>query len=104
MNSTLGILAQMICITPKILSYPAMSKTVKKRIPTPDFTPQQAARVAEVFDAISEEKPERLSNPEAETCQTLDRAVAETLGIGDEEMEKIRRELAKEPSVTNKRC
>lgn len=103
LNSTLGILAQLSCSTPKTLTYPQMSLDGQKRIPTPDLTFDQTLHLASVFDEVCNEKLERWSEPNSTPRVTLDHAIAETLGISKEQLDKARREFAKEPSVTNKR-
>jgi len=103
LNSTFGILAQLCCATPKKLVFPAISIDGQRRIPTPDFTTEQVTQLAKVFDDNASKRHQRLALPDGTVREILDQAVAETLGITEEQANKIRSELAKEPSITNER-
>ena len=102
LNSTPGVLAQIMVSTPKVLSRPEMSLEGQRNIPVPDLTESQAARLAGVFDEQRDEVQERLTSVDGPR-RILDEAVAEVLGMDAEEVAVARRELASEPAITARR-
>ena len=105
-NSVVGILAILGDRTNKKPTYPQMSMDDLRRIPVPDFTALSEAEVmqlAATYDALCNFTLLPLPQiMEDETRQALDRAVVSALGINDEIIANIRRELSREPSVTGK--
>ena len=77
-----------------------------RRIPVPNFAAlgeAQISALAATYDALCEFTLLPLPQINAdETRQALDRAVVSALGIQPEIVANIRRELAREPSVTGK--
>ena len=77
-----------------------------RRIPVPDFTAlgeAQVMQLAATYDALCNFTLLPLPQiMEDETRKALDRSVAAALGINDEIIANIRRELSREPSVTGK--
>ena len=102
LNSTPGVLAQIMVSTPKVLSRPNMSLEGQRNIPVPDLTESQAARLAGVFDDQRDAVQERLTSVDGPR-RVLDEAAAEVLGMDAEEVAVARRELAAEPAITGRR-
>lgn len=106
LNSTVGVLAFLGDRTNKIPSYPHYSMDDLNRIPVPDFAAMDESQLldlAEVYDSMDDSLLRPL--PQLEGCNTrkaLDDAIVSALGISAEIVTTIRRELAREPSVTNK--
>ena len=106
MNSTIGILALLGDRSNKIPSYPQFSLDDLRRIPMPDFNalaPAQVSALAAGYDALCEftllPLPLILKD---ETRLALDRIVTRALGIDAALAAALRRELAREPSITGK--
>ncbi len=102
LNSTPGVLAQIMVSTPRLLSRPNMSLEGQRRIPVPDLEGGQAARLAEVFDDQQDAVQQRLTAVDGPR-RVLDEAVSKVLGLDSREIDVARRELAAEPQITNKR-
>lgn len=102
LNSTPGVLAQIMVSTPKVLSRPEMSLEGQRSIPVPDLTGEQAARLAAVFDDQRDAVQERLTSVDGPR-RILDEAVALVLGMDTDEVAVARRELAAEPAITARR-
>ena len=102
LNSTPGVLAQIMVSTPRLLSRPNMPLGGQKSIPVPDLDGGQAARLAEVFDDQQDAVQQRLTAVDGPR-RVLDEAVAEVLGLDSDEITVARRELAAEPSITARR-
>ena len=102
LNSTPGLLAQIMVSTPNVLSRPRLSIDGQRRIPVPDLTEGQAARLAGVFDDQRDAVQERLTSVDGPR-RVLDEAAAEVLGMDAEEVAVARRELAAEPAITGRR-
>ena len=106
LNSTIGFLAILGNRSIKHLSYSQFSMDDLRRIPVPDFqamTDSQIATLATAYDTLCDFT--LLPLPQMETCDTrkaLDRAVVAALDLDPEVVSHIRRELAREPSVTGK--
>ena len=77
-----------------------------RRIPVPDFSALSASQIAALaatYDALCNFTLLPLPQlNEDETRKALDRSVASALDINPEIIAAIRRELAREPSVTGK--
>jgi len=106
LNSTIGVLALLGDRTNKKPTYPRMSLDDLRRIPVPDFTALSASRVASLataYDALCNFTLLPLPQiMEDETRGAIDRIVTGAVGIAPETVANIRRELAREPSVTGK--
>ena len=106
LNSTVGALAILGNRSIRDLSYSQFSMDDLRRIPVPDFSALSEAQVmqlAATYDALCNFTLLPLPQiMEDETRQALDRAVVSALGISDEVIANIRRELSREPSVTGK--
>ena len=102
LNSTPGVLAQIMVSTPRLLSRPDMSLEGQRSILVPDLDGGQAARLAEVFDDQQDAGQQRLTDVDGPR-RVLDEAVAEVLGLDSDEITVARRELAAEPSITARR-
>ena len=104
LNSTVGSLGVLISTNPKKLVYPNLPLDGGIRnIPVPDFTEEQAVRLARVFEEMADRELERFRDAEQDPVRkTLDKAVSEVMGWDLEEIETARRVLRREPSVTGK--
>ena len=105
-NSSIGILSILGDRTNKKPTYPQMSMNDLRRIPVPDFDALGEARVSQLaaaYDALCDftllPLPQIMQD---ETRAALDRIVTKALGIDPEIVASIRRELAREPSITGK--
>ena len=106
LNSTVGILAMIGNRSIRDLSYSQFSMDDLKRIPMPNFKGMQlhqVAKLAAAYDALCDftllPLPQIMQD---ETRLALDRAVVSALDIDPEIVASIRRELAREPSITGK--
>lgn len=104
LNSTVGYLGVLWVVNPKKLVYPNLPLDDGMRaIPVPDFTEDQAARLARIFEEFADQELERFRNAEQDPVRKqLDASVCEVLGWELEEVEKARRALCREPSVTGR--
>ena len=105
-NSSIGFLSVLGGRTNKVPSYPQWSMDDLRRIPVPDFSALSASQIAALaatYDALCNFTLLPLPQlNEDETRKALDRSVASALDINPEIIAAIRRELAREPSVTGK--
>ena len=103
LNSTVGVLAQTWASNPKVFGRPDMRLVGMRNIPVPDFTEDQTARLARVFEEMADRELMRFRDAEQDPVRKqLDRSVCEALGWDLGEVEKARRALCREPSVTGK--
>ena len=83
-----------------------MSMDDLRRIPVPDFNALSASQVtalATAYDALCNYTLRPLPQiVEDDTRGAIDRIVTGALGIAPETVSQIRRELAREPSITGK--
>ena len=105
LNSTLGILALLGERDNRVPSYPSFSLDTLRSLPVPDFSKlgsDERDSLSSRFDRLSGEVllPFPKMHEDA-TRQRIDDAVAEVLGVDPEWVAAIRRELAREPSVTD---
>lgn len=105
LNSTLGILALFGERDNRVPSYPSFSLDTLRSLAVPDFASLgQAERelLRSRFDQLSGEVllpfPQMHEDP---VRQRIDDAVTSTLGLDPEWVATVRRELAREPSVTD---
>ena len=86
--------------------YPQFSMAALRNIPIPRLSdhPDARDRLAAAFDALCDETllplPEMDHDP---IRRRIDAAVTEALGLDPEWVARIRRELSREPSITNQR-
>ncbi len=106
-NSTLGLLAIYGGRDANKPSYPQFSLDTLRSLPVPDFRVLgDGARdaLAEAFERLKDETlapfPQIAQDP---VRRAIDDAITEALGFDPEWVAGIRRALAEEPSVTNKR-
>ena len=106
LNSTLGILAIVGNRSIRDLSYSQFSMDDLNKISVPDFAKHDAQKViamASAYDAMCNMTLLPLQQmEECDTRKALDHAIISALGIAPELVADIRRELAREPSVTGK--
>lgn len=106
LNSTIGVFGILGDRSNKIPSYPQFSMDDLRRIPVPDFaalSPAQVSALAAGYDALCEftllPLPQILQD---DTRRALDRILTDALRLPSEVVAAIRRELAREPSITGK--
>ena len=106
-NSSIGLLARLGGRSNRIPSYPRFAIADIEATPVPDFRalgdgPRDA--LAAAFERLKDEPlasfPQMDEDP---VRRAIDEAVTEALGLDPEWVAGIRRELAREPSVTNRR-
>ena len=107
LNSTPGLLALLGARDNRVLSYPSFSLGTLRSLPVPDFGALDADKrdlLSNWFNWLGYEtlQPFPLMHEDPVRRQ-IDDKVIEALGLDAEWVSTIRRELAREPSVTNKR-
>ena len=107
LNSSIGVLALLGNRTNKSPSRPEFSIDDLRKLIVPDFAAignDAAERLAAAYDALAERTLLPLPQMDADPVRrALDDAVCEALGLDEERVATIRRNLAAEPSVTGKR-
>ena len=107
LNSSVGILAIMGDRSNRKPTYPNLSIDDMRKLVVPDFADigeDAVTQLAAAYDQHAESV--MLPLPQMNNCpvrRALDDAVCAALGIGEETVATIRRQLAMEPSVTGKR-
>ena len=107
LNSSLGILTLLDTRSSKTLSYVYFSLGDIKSLLVPDFATLGegvASKLAEAYDQHSDSV--MLPLPQMDKCpvrRELDRAVGKALGVEEETVAGIRRQLSLEPSITGER-
>ena len=107
LNSTPGILTLLGGRDNKVPSYPSFSLDTLRSLPVPDFAamePTSRSSLSSWFDWLRRE--ELLPLPlmhEDRVRQQIDDAVTNALGLDPEWVASVRRELAREPSVMDRR-
>lgn len=106
-NSSIGLLARLGGRSNRIPQYPRFAIADIEATPVPDFRalgdgPRDA--LAAAFERLKDETlapfPQMDEDP---VRRAIDEAVTEALGLDPEWVAGVRRELAREPSVTNRR-
>ena len=106
-NSSVGMLARLGGRSNRIPSYPRFAIADIEATPVPDFRalgdgPRDA--LAAAFERLKDEPLAPFPMMDEDPVRrAIDEAVTEALGLDPEWVAGIRRELAREPSVTNKR-
>ena len=106
-NSSPGFLALLGDRENRVLSYPQFALDTLRSLPVPDFRalgegPRDA--LAAAFERLKDEPLAPFPMMDEDPVRrAIDEAVTEVLGLDREWVAGIRRELAREPSVTNKR-
>ena len=106
LNSTIGVLAMLGDRSNKKPTYPQFSMDDLRRIPVPDFDKMDKRRLAgmaSIYDELSDMA--FLPLPQMNECQTrkaLDESMVTMLGIDEELVAAVRRELTREPSITGR--
>ena len=104
MNSTPGLLAMLGGRDNRIPSYPAFTLTTLRSILVPEMGERPRDALATTFERLKDEPLARFSMMTEDPVRlAIDEAVTEALGLDPEWVAGIRRELAREPSVTNRR-
>ncbi len=106
LNSTLGWLALLGGRDNKVPSYPAFSLDTLRSLSVPDLDhlpAEDLQRLNDTFDQLQTDVLQPLPEIANDPVRTkIDAVVSEVLGIDTEWLSNIRRELAKEPSVTDR--
>ena len=107
LNSTPGLLSMLGARDNRILSYPSFSLDTLRSLPVPNFTALGAAErdlLSSWFDWLQHEPlqpfPLMADDP---VRRQIDDAIIQALGFEPEWVATVRRELAREPSVTDTR-
>ncbi len=107
LNSSIGMIAMLGDRSNRKPTYPNFSMDDLNRIHVPDFArlnDSQFGKLTAAYDVFAESV--LLPLPRMNQCETrlaLDEAVIAALGIDEEIVATIRRELTREPSITGKR-
>ena len=107
LNSSTGILALLGGRDSRVPDYPSFSLDALRSVPVPDFRalgegPRDA--LAAAFERLKDEPLAPFPMMDEDPVRrAIDEAVTEALGLDPEWVAGIRRELAREPSVTNRR-
>ena len=107
LNSSIGLLARLGGRSNRVPSYPRFAIPDLLATPVPDFRalgegPRDA--LAAAFERLKDEPLAPFPMMDEDPVRlAIDEAVTEALGLDPEWVAGIRRELAREPSVTNKR-
>ena len=108
LNSTPGVLTLLGCRDNRKPSYPSFSLDTLRSLPVPDFRTMDSERMrllGQAFDQLQDEIlqpfPKMAIDP---ARQQIDDVVAHVLGLDPEWVDRVRRGLAREPSVTDTRA
>ena len=107
LNSSPGLFALLAGRDNRVLSYPQFSLHTLRSVPVPDFRalgdePRDA--LAAAFEQLKDKPFKPFPHmAEDDVRHDLDNTVADALGLEREWLERIRTELGREPSVTDKR-
>ena len=103
-NSSLGILAMLGGRTSKVPSRPRLSISDMRRIPVPRLDETAARALASVFDRLGRLPLGNVQDLETDWVRLqIDQTVTSELRIDPELVTSIRRDLTREPSITNRR-
>ena len=102
LNSTLGVLVMLGIRSPRVLSYPRYSKDALENMPIPVLTAKKLARLVKIYERYKDDDLGLLQNPSS-TRVAIDEAVCKVFGVDTSLVTTIRREISKEPMVTDRR-
>ncbi len=107
LNSTPGLLSLLGERDNRVPSYPSFSLDTLRSVPVPDFTALSDVElelITDCFDRLQRETlqpfPQMADDP---VRAQVDNVVTQALGLDAAWVDTIRRELAREPSVTDRR-
>ena len=107
LNSTPGVLTLLGCRDNRKPSYPSFSLDTLRSLPVPDFRSMDLERrrlLEQAFDQLQDEILQPFPQMHVDQArQQIDDVMAQVLGLDPEWVDRVRRELAKEPSVTDTR-
>ena len=107
MNSTPGLLTLLGGRDNKIPAYPAFSLDTLRSMPVPDFRNMDSERMTllrQAFDQIQNETLQPFPKMDVDPARRqIDDVVIQVLGLDPEWVDRVRREIAREPSVTDAR-
>ena len=107
LNSTPGLLVLLGGRDNKIPAYPAFSLDTLRSLPVPDFRSMNLellGLLGQAFDRLQDEILQPFPQMGVDPArQQIDDVVAHVLGLDPEWVDRVRRELAREPSVTDTR-
>ena len=107
LNSTPGLLTLLGGRDNKIPAYPAFSLDTLRSLPVPDFRAVDSERMTllgRAFDQLQDKTLQPFPQMDVDPArQQIDDVVAQILGLDPEWVDRVRRELTREPSVTDAR-
>ena len=103
LNSTPGIVAVLGVRIPTVLSRPRFSNAGARDTPVPRLSPKQERALAGAYDRYAARPIGRLAEADDQVRRGIDDAVSSLLGIPGGTVERMRRELAREPMCTGRR-
>ena len=107
MNSTPGILSLLGGRDNRVPSYPSFSLDTLRSLPVPNFVDLESTRrksLSSWFDWLRYDKLSPFPRMHEDWVrQQIDEAVINALGLDSEWIASVRRELAREPSVMDRR-
>ena len=107
MNSTPGLLTLLGGRDNKIPAYPAFSLDTLRSLPVPDFRTVDSERMTLMglaFDQLQDKTMQPFPQMDVDPArQQIDDVMAQILGLNHEWVDRVRRELTREPSVTDTR-
>lgn len=103
LNSTPGIVAVLGVRIPTVLSRPRFSNAGARDTPVPRLSPKQERALAGAYDRYAARAIGRLAEADDPVRRGIDDEVSPLLGIPGGTVERMRRELAREPMCTGRR-
>ena len=107
LNSTPGLLTLLGGRDNKIPAYPAFSLDTLRSLPVPDFRAMDLegrGLLGQAFDRLQDEILQPLPQMAVDPARRqIDDVVAQVLGLDSEWVDRVRRELAREPSIMDAR-
>lgn len=103
LNSTPGIVAVLGMRIPTVLSRPRFSDAGAGDVPVPRLSAGQEGTLAGAYDRYAARPIGLFAEPDDPVRRGIDDAVSQLLGIPDNTMARMRRELAREPMCTGRR-
>ena len=103
LNSTPGIVAVLGVRIPTVLSRPRFSNAGARDTPVPRLSAKQERALAGAYDRYAARAIGRLAEADDPVRRGIDDEVSQLLGIPGGTVERMRRELAREPMCTGRR-
>ena len=105
MNSSIGILSRLGGRSNRVLSYPRFALPDIRNTPIPAAVATTAAKaLSEAYATLASESLQPFPELDRDPIrQQIDDAISQALSLDPERVAEIRRDLAEEPSITNRR-